>query len=125
AGDRVADRVVADVPHVDPAGGVREHLETVELRPPPLLPHPEEAGLLPHALPFRLDLPEGIVVGPVLGHGSRVPPPINYHAYLADFPVGRKARSGRGGGYRRRGRGPTPFPLPVGGVVDAPGQLPG
>ena len=98
AGDRVADGVVPDVPHVDPAGRVREHLEAVVLRAAGLLAHPEETGLVPDALPLRLDVPEGIVVGPVLGHGSLEPPPINVHAYLAEIPLRCKARPAAGAG---------------------------
>ena len=55
AGDHVADRVVAHVPHVDAPGRVREHLEHVVRGHPRLDARREGPRLLPPPLPLRLD----------------------------------------------------------------------
>ena len=59
----VADRVDADVAHVDPPRGVREHLQAVELGPARVLTNAELLGLLPDGLPLGLDLTEGVAIG--------------------------------------------------------------
>src|SRR3989304_250137 len=70
-GEQVADGVDADMAHVDAAGGVREHLETVELGAAQVLDGLELLGLLPHPLPLGLDLGERVALGPIVdGHIS-------------------------------------------------------
>ena len=55
AGDDVADHVVADVADVRVSGGIREHLEAVELRPRSIDLDLEGAGVGPARLPLLLD----------------------------------------------------------------------
>ena len=54
-GQRIADRVIAHVPHVDVPGRVRQHLEHVVLLPPGVHLRREELGLSPALLPLGLD----------------------------------------------------------------------
>src|SRR5205085_10961997 len=63
AGQEVADRVHADVAHVDAARRVRKHLEAIELRPAGVLLDAELPGRLPARLPLGFDLGEGIAIG--------------------------------------------------------------
>jgi hypothetical protein len=67
ARQEIADGVDPHVSHVDAAGRVREHLETVELRAGGVLGDLELPGIFPGALPLRLDLAEGISIGSVVG----------------------------------------------------------
>src|SRR6185295_13707297 len=55
ARDDVADRVHEHVPHVERPRRVREHLEDVALRLDRLVRDVEGPGVLPDALPLRLD----------------------------------------------------------------------
>ena len=61
ARDHVGDAVVADVPHVDVARRVGQHLEAVELGPLRVLRDLESPALGPDFLPARLDLFEVVV----------------------------------------------------------------
>ena len=63
-GDNVAEGVVADVPHVDPARRVGEHLKYVIFRTARIGLDPEGLPLLPDPLPFRFGLGERVT-----GHG--------------------------------------------------------
>jgi hypothetical protein len=59
-GHRIADGVIADVAHVEPAGGVREHLEAVKpraLRIGAVIDR-ERSLFFPPALPFGFDAGE-------------------------------------------------------------------
>src|SRR5207253_1525338 len=98
----VADRVHPDVPHVDPAGRVREHLEAVEFRPARVLGDAELLPRLPGPLPFRLELSEGVTVG---GHSAKFLPHLPNRGNLAD-PSCPRAGSARG---RRQTMGPYFF----------------
>ena len=80
-GDRVADRVVLQVPDVRLAAGVGQHLEHVGLLAPVgLVGHLPGALVVPDALPARLDLTGVIAVGlghveaPRIGREPRRPP---------------------------------------------------
>ena len=55
AGHGVADRIVADVPHVHTAGGIGEHLKAVELRLAVVDLDLERPGIGPGLLPAGLD----------------------------------------------------------------------
>jgi hypothetical protein len=61
-GDQVPDGIDPDMPHVDAAGGIREHLEAVVLRAGGVLGHLELFGVLPDRLPPGLDLAKRISV---------------------------------------------------------------
>ena len=67
AGDDVSDRVVEDVPHVQLARGVRQHLDDVGLRALDLaglgIGRVERARVLPDALPALLDLFRLVLLG--------------------------------------------------------------
>ena len=67
-GDDVADRIVADVAHVDAAGRVGVHFQAIELGTGRVLAGFEGPLVLPGLLPFGLD--RGEVVG--LGHGPKI-----------------------------------------------------
>ena len=62
--DHVADRVVADVAHVDTARWIGEHLEHVVFRARRILGHGEASGLVPGLLPLGLGF-----LDVVAGHG--------------------------------------------------------
>ena len=66
ARDDVADRVVEDVPHVQLARGVRQHLDDVGLRALDLaglgIRRVERARVVPDALPALLDLPRLVLL---------------------------------------------------------------
>ena len=77
ARDHVADHVVADVADVRVARRVREHLQTIELRPIGILRHLEGARLPPARLPFLLDC-LGFVVRhdlSIISHARTAPGP--------------------------------------------------
>jgi hypothetical protein len=59
-GEQVPDGIDPDMPHVDAAGGIREHLEAVVLRTAAILGHLELLGVLPDRLPLGLDLAKRI-----------------------------------------------------------------
>ncbi len=67
AGEHVADHVVAEVPHVRVPRRVREHLQTVELRPGVVLRHFEGTLAPPAFLPLPFDC-----LGFVIGHATRL-----------------------------------------------------
>src|SRR5437763_17195233 len=54
AGDEIAHRVIADMPDMELARGVRKHLEDIIFRPRRILARDEAVALPPDALPFRL-----------------------------------------------------------------------
>ena len=56
AGDDVADRVIAHMPHVDVARRVREHLEHVLLGLGVIFRDLVQVGIFPNLLPTRFDL---------------------------------------------------------------------
>src|SRR5262249_47269444 len=58
AGDDVAQRVVADMPHVDAPRRVGEHLEDIVFRAGRIDGSGEAAGFAPGLLPLRLGLAE-------------------------------------------------------------------
>ena len=66
-GEGVADRVVPDVPHMDAARRVGQHLDAVEAGARIVLGRFEDAFALPALLPARLDLFQGD-----LGHCGRI-----------------------------------------------------
>src|SRR5580698_5579324 len=65
ARQRVADRVVADVPDVQRAARVGQHFQHVVLRTRGILLRLVEGGILPPRVPFQLDL---VVVVRLFGH---------------------------------------------------------
>ena len=69
ARDHVADRVVAHVAHVNPAGRIGEHLEHVVFGPGRIVRRLEGAPVLPDALPLGFG-----VVERVARHRRRLPP---------------------------------------------------
>ena len=85
-GDRVADRVVLQMPDVRLAAGIGQHLEHVGLLAPVgLVGHLPGALVVPDALPARLDLARVIAV--VLGHVEA--PRIGRATAAAPVPQGR------------------------------------
>ena len=68
AREQIPDGVDAHVAHVDAAGRVREHLQTVELGTARVLPDVELLALFPDPLPLRLDLAERIAID---GHHAK------------------------------------------------------
>ena len=61
-GEQIPDGIHPNMPHVDAAGGIREHLEAVVLRTAGLLRHLELLGVLPDRLPLGLDLAKRVSV---------------------------------------------------------------
>ena len=61
-GDDVADGIIADMAHVDPARGIGVHLQGVILRAAGVLGGLERRLLVPGLLPLGLDLAESIGV---------------------------------------------------------------
>ena len=75
AGDDVADRVIPDVAHVDPAGRIRVHLQAIVLRLGRVLDGFEGPFFLPGALPLALD--GGEIVG--LYHAPDILERMDFH----------------------------------------------
>ena len=62
AGQHVAHRVVADMPHVDAARRVREHLEHVVFRTRIVVLRREDVALVPNSLPARFRLARVVTI---------------------------------------------------------------
>src|SRR5262249_4976118 len=126
AGDHVAQRVIADVTHMDPARRVGKHLEHIVFGKGRVVGRSETAALLPERLPFRLGLPEIVATHP----GNRAPAPQG--RLRSSAPAGDLALKPKGRLYcpeairscRARVRMAFSSSTPVSGVTAASAQLP-
>src|SRR5262249_20752979 len=130
AAHRVPDGVVPDVPHVDPAGRIREHLQAVVLGAARLLPRPEEAGFLPLPLPLGVDVLERVVIRSLACHDYRrvvaeIAPTRKFDADLRHRTAPRRAVSRPCWPRRPTRRGPRARRRPAKSLPPGPARWPG